>query len=255
MLSEIFPKERLQEFYHDLTSEFSPGELEGYECLFMPHIGHGYKAAKQKIMFVGKDPNGHGEGNLLKLNQCIQQQSTADKLGKITERFVESDWANPGPGKHQSPFSQFLLTFTWGILNNLQDLPTLWSSKAHAEQVFDSIVWTNVLKTARRIGENDFVVDRKFEEFHIRRFKTLPDEIKILKPDLIIFTVPWSWEKTLQRIWPDMVSRPLLQGKDTAVLSGIYDKALVVRCRHPQGWPNAAKASFYREIVKRLRRT
>jgi hypothetical protein len=259
MIENVFSDERLLTLYKNLKSEFTDNELRKYECLFIPYVGEDWrKTNKKRILYVGRDPDGNGKENLRKLSDTVKQQSRLEELAGITRVFVQENWAHPGPGKHHSPFRDFLLRVTWGVLAHSPQLPDLEPSKSNAETVFRSIAWTNVFKTAERSNKknNEYFVDRKMEDFHLRRFNTLPEEINKLEPALIVFTTSWYYDDYLRKVFPSIEFRPLspeLPVKDAALVMGVCDRALVVRCRQPQGWGNQQQESLYRSILNEIR--
>jgi len=257
VIAAVFPDERLHELYRKLQSTFTVAELARYECPCLPYVGRDWGASGTKrVLYIGKNPDGWSFEGFRTLKDAVEQQASAVQLAHLIDNFVLQEWAHPGPGKHSSPFRNLLLRFTVGILTGAPALPSLEPSKLHAGRAFGSLAYSNVFKTAARChpNKNEYAVERTMADFHLQSFNTLPEEVEHLQPDFIIFATSYDHDCYLRQIFPAMQLVPLspeLHPQHAAQLLGIYDRALVVRCRHPQGWDNQSLQTLYKAMLSR----
>ena len=150
------------------TRQFS----EDFSCPILMKVHSDIEKVKKRILYVGKETYGW-MGTLSDTNDL--------SVDYLMDRYEEFEFAKNYPGRN-SPFWRFVHTVHKSI--NGTDYP-------------NGILWTNFSKCDSK-GTTPSPDLQKLNEIG---FDLLKDEIKILKPDVIIFLTGWNYENQFQRVF------------------------------------------------------
>lgn len=131
-----------------------------------------YEKAKRKILFVGKETYGWID---------TMKNSSDLTVDYLMESYEEFEFSKEYHGRG-SPFWRFVRTFQQKV--NGQELP-------------NGLLWTNFSKC----DSGGTTPDYDLQKLNDSGFDLLKDEIRITKPDIIIFITGWDYEHEFQRVF------------------------------------------------------
>lgn len=229
-MKELFTEERLENLYKALETSGLP--LDRYSWPFIPHVGRKYYQSRKRILFVGKSAAPWDDPSHSTLQYVTRERLAYSKLSQITTDFVEDQITLYGGGNgYHSPFFRRIYNLVTALLIGNDNLYPEREENA-SKKCFSSIAWTNVFK----IGVTRGNPDRQMAEFLLTQFNTLPAEISMLKPDIVVFATGLPYDEYLKRIFPRLRIVPIESG--IAKLEGVDDKALTLRTKHFQALSN-----------------
>ena len=234
-----------------------------YSGLFLPYVGPQYREAPVKIGYVGKANHAWGDGTLDYLSQVVTAKPIANRLaaistGFIVNKLIPSFLGRPVKPPYTAPqqrsaFWAAICDFALGLAARSPLLPCCRQGQACNATCFSSIAWTNVYKVALVPGNPD----KGMTNFLLANFNTLPAEIAALEPYLVWFVTGHDYDSHLKEAYdPHKLTfsqlSSLLPFNEAAEIHGVCDQALVIRTRHPQGWPTGNLQTLYSIVFQRL---
>lgn len=168
-------KDLYSEFLPKFVGSFNETELQELSLPLLMHVFSEYVKAKVKILFVGQETFGWGG----KLND-------SDKLNtsSLTELYKKFKFAIDSK-KRNSPFWRFLHDF---------------NNKMNPNGNEGGFLWTNLSKT----DHNKTTPKKELQCKAISGYLLLREELKIIKPDIVIFLTSWKYDNMLREIFPNV---------------------------------------------------
>lgn len=156
--------------------------LIGYDKWYaqkeIPKHEEWYTKADIKIMFFGKEPNGWERDN-------VEEHLDVGDLMATYEDFLDDNYvAIEGNGGYFSGGSQFFKRGINGIMAEIKDnLLNAYPGKRV------SMIWNEISKLSARTTKGGGAVNADVHEIEKNFFHVIPDEVEILKPDILIFFI------------------------------------------------------------------
>jgi hypothetical protein len=167
--------ENLKEIYEPYLKNLiiiTRGFSDDFSCPILMKVHPDIEKVKKRILYVGKET--YGWQGTLSDTDCL----SVDYLMDEYEKF---EFAKNYPGRN-SPFWRFIKKVHESI--NESDHP-------------NGILWTDFSKC----DSKGTTPSSELQKLNESGFDLLKDEIKILKPDVIIFLTGWSYENQFQRVF------------------------------------------------------
>jgi len=268
---ETIFRDRLRQLYIDLSKAEERGEfnLDEYSYPFVTYIGRNYCDAFPKIFYVGQAQRGWGVDQLyhqadnIHLSDAVRLNTPVEVLSEIADNFVTNSIETyyGGEGGDTYPHSAFWHWIYKLTVSVQQKKPELFSyvgvekSGLFSRECFASIAWSNVFKISR-LESNP---DKRMREFLVEStFNTLQVEIENLDPDLIVFLTGDTYDSYLRQVFPELVKEAQITdgvtAKEVYRLSGVRDRAIVIRGPHPRNAPTEKLSQLY-DYLKKQRST
>jgi len=234
-LSDKHPHTVMETYFSDKLAKFytvvkeSSIRLSDYAAPCLPYVGNAFsKDGSPRILFVGKATKGWG-----RLEEAIDGKRTAaDWLGDseifILERVLPFyGRLQPGAaGYYQSSFWRRIYSLTCRVM--LSQADSSYEREAHrAQGCFEAIAWTNLFKIGTYVGNPD----TRMRELLLAHLNTLPDEIEMLQPHIVIFSTGSTYDDFLFRSLGTTVEHP---SDRVSVVSGLPDASCALRTPHFQ---------------------
>lgn len=131
-----------------------------------------YEKAKRKVLYVGKETYG-----------WIDTMNNSDNLTAdyLMNSYQEFEFAKDYHGRN-SPFWRFVRTC---------------HNKINGDNLPNGLLWTNFSKC----DSNGTTPDYDLQKINDKGFDLILDEIKITRPDIVIFITGWDYEYQFQRVF------------------------------------------------------
>lgn len=152
----------------DLTTE--KGNLFSYPILMKAFSD--YEKSKRKVLYVGKETYGWID------TMNNSENLTADYL---MDSYQEFEFAKDYHSRN-SPFWRFVRTC---------------HNRINGDNLPNGLLWTNFSKC----DSNGTTPDCELQKMNDKGFDLILDEIKITKPDIVIFITGWDYEHQFQRVF------------------------------------------------------
>ena len=129
-------------------------------------------------MFFGKEPNGWERDN-------AEEHLDVGDLMATYENFLDDNYvAMEGNGGYFSGGSQFFKRGINGIMAEIKDnLLNAYPGKRV------SMIWNEISKLSARTTKGGGAVNADVHEIEKNFFHVIPDEVEILKPDILVFFI------------------------------------------------------------------
>ena len=132
-----------------------------------------YTKADIKVMFFGKEPNGWEKGT-----------DIGDTMAAYEDFLDDNYVAIEGNGGYFSGGSQFFKRGINGIMAEIKDnLLNAYPGKRV------SMIWNEISKLSARATKGGDAVNADVHEIEKNFFHVIPDEVEILKPDILVFFI------------------------------------------------------------------
>lgn len=232
-LSDYYSK-RLPCLYQGFASNHIA--KDNYSEPQLPYVGEDFEAQDApRLLVVGKAPNSWHGRHL----GCTPAEESLERSRRFIRERVMPYYANlPSQdplGPCRTPF--WTRTYLLGVRICRRE-PTLAYERREdwAQQCFRQLAWTNVFKVGGCEGGNP---NHAMCEHLLQHFNTLPDEMEIIHPHVVVFSTGTSYDRHL-RISLD-VGLEGLGGHRMAIVRGLPPfVSLGVRTCHFQRLTNQA---------------
>ncbi|MGH9325808.1 MAG: hypothetical protein ACRD2B_03855 [Terriglobia bacterium] len=243
VMEEYFAQ-KLSAFYARVTTErVNPAN---YAAPCLPYVGPAFfEEANLRMLFVGKATNGWGS-----LGNAIADVWPAVKLFADSERFIREriipfyGRLPPGDlGCYQSSFWRRIYSLTCRVLASQADLE-YQREATRAQRCFGEIAWTNLFKVGTSTGNPD----SRMSELLLECLNTLPDEMQMLKPRIVIFSTGSTYDHFLSRAFSEtlIIERPR---ERFSLVGGLAGVACALRTPHFQACTNGEFNELCRTVT------
>ena len=162
-------------FLIEFIKSFDQNEREELSLPILLHAFPDYFNSKYKILFVGKETyNWYGK--------ISEQEKYNVKF--LVGRYQEFEFAKCYHGKN-SPF--------WRLLHAFNKEINLYTSNT-------GFLWTNFSKT----DHNKTTPTKELQKKANKGYHLLKDEIKIIKPDIVIFLTSWKYDNKIREVFKNV---------------------------------------------------
>jgi len=181
MVTEI--NNQLKSIYEPYLNELktlSSEQADKFSFPLLMSVFNDYATVKHKVLYVGKETYG-----------WLDTMDNSEKLtvDLLTDTYIDFEFAKDYHGRN-SPFWRFIKTF---------------HSKLNGENSANGFLWTNFSKC----DSNGTTPDYNLQKLNDKGFDLLLDEIKITKPDIIVFITGWDYEHQFQRVFSGLEYKTL----------------------------------------------
>ena len=138
-----------------------------------------YTKADIKIMFFGREPNWW-----VRYDEEDEDPADVGKVMAVYEDYLDDNYNVTDAHFYKEGIdhrNRFLLLGVNGIMSGIRDLLKDFPGKRV------SLIWNEISKLSKRKGEGGEAVNAFEHDIEKRCFHVIPEEIKILKPDIIVF--------------------------------------------------------------------
>lgn len=138
-----------------------------------------YTKADIKIMFFGREANWW-----VRYNEEDEDPADVGKVMAVYEDYLDDNYNVTDAHFYKEGIdhrNRFLLLGVNGIMSGIRDLLKDFPGKRV------SLIWNEISKLSKRKGEGGEAVNAFEHDIEKRCFHVIPEEIKILKPDIIVF--------------------------------------------------------------------
>jgi hypothetical protein len=200
MQFEEWASRNLKHRYISLIERIKEKELAD-ECTipFVPYVGASYCDAKPKILIIGKATYGWGKGDEGQgsgtLNDVldIDDHVPLHHLSKLSEEFIEGQiipFYGGEKGLYHSNFWNRIFRLAGRCLYGYQKYER---ERRRSEECFRSIAWSNVFKVGALKSEGG---NPNKDLISIQKdVNTLEEEIRVLQPNVVIFSTGPSYDE------------------------------------------------------------
>ena len=250
MQIEEWASENLKDRYLRLIKRIKEKELAG-KCTipFVPYRGSAYgNDNKPKILVIGKATYGWGKGEKEQgsgaLNAVLGRDDLWDHVSKLSEEFIEGQiipFYGGEKGLYHSNFWNRIFRLTGWCLYGYQEYER---ERRRSEECFRSIAWSNVFKVGALKSEGG---NPNKDLISIQKdVNTLEEEIKVLRPDVAIFSTGPNYDEHIK----DLLKKPMEVPKDLDPELGVKEieclGCLAFRTYHFQSRSN----QDFKQVVK-----
>ena len=162
----------IYEPYLEKLKAVSKEHSDKFSYPLLMNVFSDYEKAKNKVLYVGKETYGWID------TMNNSENLTADYL---MEGYKEFEFAKHYHGRN-SPFWRFVRTC---------------HEKLNGENLPNGLLWTNFSKC----DSNGTTPDYELQKINDKGFDLIVDEIRITKPDIVIFITGWDYERQFQRVF------------------------------------------------------
>ena len=221
---------KLLELYKEKWDVCNDNILKSMEECAMPFLiapTNEYYNSDKRIMIIGQETNRWGGEMYGKYE--IQ---TPENLMNLNDIFVNID------SGYKSPF--------WNFINDLQKL------------ISDiKIVVNNIVKIGKKHGRG---CDDNINNLTLQHFNILSEEIKILKPDILIFLTGPYYDTRIKAAFGEMKVEPVVQSVFPSINERVFAKITffndelptAYRCYHPGYLHRSKNTENYKKIIVNL---
>jgi hypothetical protein len=206
-----------------------PGDI----CVFFPQTGKNYYGTDTKLLFIGQSANTAGE------SRDVEELFDLNDKDRIVNRDDEIEWvekaANPS-SDYNTNRSQF-----WRLIKKV--------SKGFygKEDWYNYIAWSNVCKVKPCTKNPPW---KLLQMQRAAGLKILTEEIRVLKPDFVIF-LSSQWENFyLESIGLDREKACVKPWADTESRYQTINGVTYIMSPHPRGNKEAPHVEAILEILK-----
>ena len=162
----------IYETYLNELKTLSADQGDNFSCPLLMHAFDDYSSVKHKVLYVGKETYGW---------LGTMENSKDLTVDILTDTYTNFEFGKDYSGRN-SPFWRFIKTF---------------HNKLNGEDFTNGFLWTNFSKC----DSNGTTPSYNLQKLNDKGFELILDEIKITKPDIVIFITGWDYEHQFQRVF------------------------------------------------------
>lgn len=237
---------KLPTFYAAVKESRIPVSVYAAPCL--PYIGSAFCDERSpRVLFVGKATYGWGC-----LTEAIDERWTAGEWIGDSESFILErvlpffGRLQPGPhGCYHSSFWRRIYSLTCRLSCGRADL-SYEREADQARRCFATIAWTNLFKVGTVAGNPD----GRMAELLLTHLNTLPDEIRILRPRVVVFSTGSTYDYWLSRSLVVFGAKVEVPSERISAVSGLPGVKCALRTPHFQACTTEEFDELCRTVVR-----